>query len=433
MQTNSPEAEKALVGLCIDSGVILPQVLAEVPTEAIYDANNRIIYESLEQMQSQGTSIDIVTLVDYLRGIGKLGTVGGATYIAELATKGIPGHAPSYIKLVLQAYYDKRIVGMVEELRLRLDLPLVEKMRRLCYLRESLGENHWCDIGRDIHGLLNDLEKEQKMPRLQTGYTELDKILIGLAWEDVFTVAGRPGVGKTAFLVKIALKFAGEKYPVFFFSTQLGKIQIIQRILPLISDIEAWRFRARKLNPDNWVEITRKSEEILTKIPLKISDIASPTIENIRNSVKNAKPKVLIIDYLQRCTMGRADNYARAVSEFMKNLKTLTKEQSVLTFLGCQIKRETDYSKRKRPMMADLKESGGIEEESTQVLMLWNPDTKNRNKIEGLVRKNTHGPLGQVDFHMNPSNIEIAEGEIGPREEEATPREDIQDDTDFLF
>ena len=256
---------------------------------------------------------------------------------------------------------------------------------------------------------------EKKQPILQTGFSDLDSILSGLENSSIITIGTRPSMGKTAFITAIMLNLLEQKKKCLLFSLEMSKSQFIKRLIPPITEIEATKIYANQnqLNSQENNEITSAIEKI-SNFDLTIVD-TSADIEQIKEHIESIKPEIVFIDYLQLIKLPNDVERDFAISNFMKELKVIAKQNNCIVFITSQLSRKVERRDFKWPMLCDLKESGSLEDISDVVLFVYREEYYNRedeyykDKAQIIVAKNKNGFAGTVDLLFKANIIKFLE------------------------
>ena len=256
---------------------------------------------------------------------------------------------------------------------------------------------------------------EKKQPILQTGFSDLDSILSGLENSSIITIGARPSMGKTAFITAIMLNLLEQKKKCLLFSLEMSKSQFIKRLIPPITEIEATKIYANQnqLNSQENNEITSAIEKI-SNFDLTIVD-TSADIEQIKEHIESIKPEIVFIDYLQLIKLPNDVERDFAISNFMKELKVIAKQNNCIVFITSQQSRKVERRDFKWPMLCDLKESGSLEDISDVVLFVYREEYYNRedeyykDKAQIIVAKNKNGFAGTVDLLFKANIIKFLE------------------------
>lgn len=429
MPKTALEAEKAVLGSMLIETAAAHEVASSLVAGDFYIEDHRKIFSAALTVLNRERALDTTLLMEELKGRKQLADIAagdvelrGSKYLFSLTRSvSTAAFAASYATLVREASLDRQ-VG--QQLKVTYETKTPENLKKLSDLMSALHgvrQGRAFDFRKDLGAALDALEKKPS-DLVDTGFKSLDKKLGGLDLGDVTTIGARTSGGKTAMMVKLALQIAeGAGRECLYLTTEMRAQQIVERVLPIASAVPAWKFRKRIFDSDDWKKIVKTCSERLSKIPLKVMGKSTLSLADIRAAVSREKPRVLFVDYLQRCVFSQADTRAYQVMDFMKDLKTLAQETGINIFIGCQLSRALDHDPDKEPENSDLKDSGGIEAESDQVLLLWKPTLKRLLKdgivvpsgqhlIRSKISKNRHGEAWhQADFLLHGLLVDICE------------------------
>jgi replicative DNA helicase len=255
---------------------------------------------------------------------------------------------------------------------------------------------------------------------IPTGYTDLDRVLHGLQPENLVILAARPGMGKTALSLGIARNVATQTgRPVVFFSMEMGTLELTKRILAMEARVDATRLWTAKLSEPDWGKISHAVGR-LAEAQLYIDDNPHCTVMEMRAKARRLRARfgdlgLVIVDYIQlmqSSSTRRAENRQVEVSEISRGLKILARELGCPVIALSQLNRQLEYRQDKRPMLADLRESGGLEQDADVVMFIYrdevyNPDSDDRGKAEVIIAKHRNGPTGKAELAFLPQRAEF--------------------------
>ncbi|MBI4423555.1 MAG: AAA family ATPase [Elusimicrobia bacterium] len=400
------------MALLLTWGELARQVADELPAEAFTDALSREVYAAILALLEAKAPVDLASVAQTLQRAGRIGDLGGMKELMALAHAAVPKeHLEWHVGEVKRAWLGRQIRDLVPHIARDPSEELLEQLQRLAVARNATDGGRAFDLGKDLHDYLEALDRSREAePAYDTGMAELDGLLGGLKRGNIFTIAGRPGKGKTLILAEIAFRLAEKGLRVVYFSTEMSAHEMVSRLLPPRSRVPAWRFRRAQFEDEHRRRVTDACAEIHGKLAFSIVDKAGPGISDVRGWLAKLKPDVVVLDYLQLFAMPKAENKTREVDAFMTALKTLARESKVVVLLGCQLNRETD--RVKVPVLADLRDSGAIEHASDQVLLL-HAEQEDRGaptmELVGILAKNRHGLVGKVQFEVERHIVAIRE------------------------
>lgn len=450
------EAEQATLGSMLVESVATRRALNLLKAEDFYSPDHQAIYRSAQKVFVRDGVVDVVTLAEDLRAAGKMENLGmgadvgantGSAYLADLVNKvTTAAHVEHYAKLVKEASLDREFS---RQLTATYTARTPENVRVLHDLMNALHGVHQrpaFDFRKDLHGYIDDVLDKKQSETIDTGYPTLDQQLGGLDEGDVTVIGARTSGGKTAWMTKVCMQmaehFRDAKKPltILYLTTEMTEQQVVSRVMPMAAHVEAWKFRRKRFTEQEAARIQAACADKLSTLPILVKGNSQPTLADISSAIAMTKPRVVFVDYLQRCRFGDGDNRAYQIMDFMIGLKTLAQQNKINIFLGCQLDRKLDKT-APEPENADLKDSGAIEAEADQVILLWKPTPKEMAKefsalpllpghhlIRAKISKNRHGAAwGRCDFAMNGALVDIAEHIIdvqgGP--DSRLPKEDL--------
>ncbi len=433
----SVEAEQSVLG----SMIIDPQCIAEVITlvkpEFFYIPQHKEIYNTIITMFEINQVIDFVSLLEKLKDNNVYNEAGGKAYLTELV-ENVPSSANvnTYIGILRERYYARALINAAKGILKDIDENAVDTEKMI----ES-AEQRIYDIrmGNDKSGLtsIKDIIEQETYDRLSkiadpethddyigipSGISDLDKMITGLNKSDLIILGARPGMGKTSMALNIARNVAvNAGKTVCFFSLEMSRDQLAQRLLSSESGIESQKLRTGELSADEWTMLTRAGEN-LSKAKLYFDQTSDITVPEMKAKIRRMKKvDLVIIDYLGLMhSARRIDNRVQEISEITRNLKIMAKELGVPIITCSQLSRGTETKgKSHRPTLADLRDSGSIEQDADIVLFLYREayydneksdedELSDVSKSECIVAKNRHGETGRVELHWDPKHTRFS-------------------------
>lgn len=429
-QTQSPpqntDAEASLLGaILIDTDAIV-KIADAITAEDFYDPRHARIYEALLALYEKRSPIDVLTLADQLKGTGFLDMVGGPAYLTEL-TNYVPtaSHVEQYADIVAQKALRRRLIAASTDMA-QLGQDESKSLKELIEEAESrLFEVSQQHVKQSVVSLenilaesferLDDLHRDKaKLRGIPTGYRDIDNMLAGLQRSDLFILAARPSMGKTAFVLNLAHKIATEaKEPVLIFSLEMSKEQLVDRLLAMESGVDAWALRTGNLT-DSDFERLGEAMGVLSEAKIYIDDTPGITVSDLRTKARreahNQKLGLIVVDYLQLMSGGSRyaseGNRVQEISEISRGLKGVARELNVPLIALSQLSRSVENRSPQIPQLADLRESGSIEQDADVVAFLYreeyyNPDSERKNIMDVLIKKHRNGPTGGVELYFD--------------------------------
>jgi len=424
------EAEESLLGAMLISRDAVASVLVIVKSDDFYRKQNQEIFDAILELYSKGEPADAITIADHLKKKGSLEEIGGKTFLHSLISN-IPlaANAEYYGRIVRNhSILRKLIYAATDIATMGYEVPedlvaTVDKAQELIFsiyqdLNQGNNKNS-ASVMKDIAPLVYDeveklYEAGSDVSGIPSGYFELDKITLGFQKSDLIIIAARPGMGKTSLVLGMALNIAlKEKIPIALFSLEMSKHQVAQRLMSAQSRIDLQRFRNGKIRENEWTKLGRAVEK-LSECKLYVDDTAFLTVMDLRSRARMMAStygiKMIIVDYLQlmQSTSNYRGNKVQEITEISQNLKGIAKELDIPVIAVSQLSREVEKREKKRPQLADLRESGSIEQDADLVAFVYRDEyyDENSNKkgeAEVTIAKHRNGPLGNVKLQFNQS------------------------------
>ncbi len=408
---HNDEAEVAALGAILIDPEALPAVSHLLRAEDFYKSSHQKIYEALIALFDRGQSVDLITLAEELRSRGVLEQCGGGAYISRL-TSAVPTSANiEYYARIIQAASIRRslarisqeIVSQAHDDTKEIRVILEEVERRIFEIsdRQQTGTYHAAKeiVTRTFDAIERLSHSQGAYTGVPSGFTELDRLTNGFQDSEFIVIGARPSVGKTALALTMAANMSiKQKIPVGFFSLEMSSMAIMQRMLSMESRIDSQRLRSGMLKPSDFSRITEACSRIY-EAPLYISDASDLKLLDLRAQARRMKSnqsvKIIFIDYI---TLISSENREiprhEQIAEVSRSLKSLARELSIPVVALSQVRRETEG---KRPALADLRESGSIEQDADVVIFLHTEDMKSGDR-EVIIAKQRNGPIG--DFRL---------------------------------
>ncbi len=417
---NNIEAEKAVLGSMLTKKSAVADAIEILKGEDFYREAHKIVFNTMKILYQQDVPVDIVTLSEQLAKDNLLEKTGGPGFIASLANAVPSASNVGYYANIVREKSDLRnllnaandISAMVYDGEEDVSTIIDKSEKRIMDVssRRNLGDfEPLRDIVMDTIERINVVyEAHGGLTGIPTDFTDLDKLTSGLQPSDLILVAARPSMGKTAFTLNIASNVAirGRK-TVAFFSLEMSKSQLMQRILCSETCLDAQKVRIGDLPSPDWDRLINMAD-VIGNAPLYIDDTAGIQINELRSKARRLKAQhgldLIIIDYLQLMQgSGKVsgDNRQAEIAEISRALKALARELNVPIIALSQLSRSVENRQIKRPMLSDLRESGSLEQDADIVMFLYREDyydkeTKDKNITEVIVAKHRNGPVDTV-------------------------------------
>lgn len=450
------EAEQAALGSMLVEAQATRRAMDLLEAEDFHSADHQAIFKCASKVYARDGVVDVVTLAEELRAQGKMENLGvgaavgartGGAYLADLINiVTTAAHVDHYARLVKEASIDREFSRQLTTTYTERTPDNVRKLHEIMNALHGVHHRPAFDFRKDLHSYLDEMLDKKPSETIDTGFATLDRHLGGLDEGDVTVVGARTSGGKTAWMTKACAQMAEQflqtkkDTTALYFTTEMTEQQIVSRVMPLAASVEAWKFRRRKFTDEESRRILAACRDKLCTLPMLVKSNSQPTLADISSAIAQSKPRVVFIDYLQRCSFGDGDNRAYQIMDFMIGLKTLAQENKINIVIGCQLDRKLDKT-LPEPENADLKDSGAIEAEADQVVLLWKPTQKEIVKevgalpippghhlIRAKVSKNRHGSAwGRADFALNGALVDMAEHiiEVHAGPDSRLPKEEL--------
>lgn len=429
-QPYSVEAEQAVLGAILVDPKALSDVAVQMKTEFFYIPQHREIYSALSSMYELSQTIDFVALLEKLKRDGVYDEAGGKAYLTQLAQT-VPSAANvlTYVAIVRERYYARALLSAAQSIIKDIN----ENSRDSDSLLAS-AEQKIYDIrsGREVSGLthiknviadetydrlakMTDPETRDDYVGVPCGIGELDQMITGLNKSDLIILGARPGMGKTSFALNIARNVAvNAGKTVCFFSLEMTRDQLAQRMLSSEAGIKSEKLRTGQLDPDEWTRLAQAGDN-LSKTEIYFDETSTITVPEMKAKLlRMKKVDLVVIDYLGLMKSAKkTESRVQEVSEITRNLKIMAKELKIPVIACAQLSRGTEAKgKSHRPALSDLRESGSIEQDADIVMFLYRDTYYDNEKAEGadlsdptaaecIVAKNRHGEIGTIKLHWD--------------------------------
>ncbi len=396
------------------------RVSALITGDDFYRSEHRPIFRAMEGLVGQNKPLDIVTLAESLELQGELDTVGGLTYLTELASSTpTASNVAAYAEIVQERSTVRKLIGVAHEIAESGFNPQGRDSARLIDEAESkvfkIGDERPSRGGPEaVRPLLTKaIEKIDELyltkgalTGISSGFQDLDAITSGLQPSDLVIIAGRPSMGKTALMMNIAESavISGSK-PVLVYSLEMPSHSLVMRMLSSLGRIDQTKIRNGQLSDDDWPRLT-SAVTLLNDKPLFVDDTPGLTPNEMRSRTRRIVREhgpvgMIVVDYLQLMqTSGTPENRAVEISEISRSLKSIAKEFDCPVIAGSQLNRGLEQRTDKRPIMSDLRESGAIEQDADLIMAVYrdevyHEDTPDKGIAEIIILKQRNGPIGR--------------------------------------
>ncbi len=416
----SIDAEMAVLGSMLLDKEAIPLAIETLGPDYFYKESHRRIYAAIIQLFDQNKGVDLITIIEELKKANSLDEAGGPAYVTALASS-VPTAANfvhyakivkekmilrslinTATKIVAECYDTSRDVdGLVDKAeQMIFDVSSKKIATRFTPLREV--------IRNSIETIDNLYQRKENITGIGTGFRDMDIKTAGLQPSDLIVIAGRPSMGKSAFATCIAEHAAvTARIPVAFFSLEMSKEQLVQRMLCSHARVDAHKVRTGFLSQSDWPRLVSAAGK-LSEAPIYIDDTPGITVLELRAKARRMKAqfdiKLIVLDYLQLMQgPANADSRQQEISEISRSLKALARELNVPLIAISQLSRAVEQRSDHRPQLSDLRESGAIEQDADLVILLlreeyYNPTDENKGVAEVIVAKQRNGPTGSMNL-----------------------------------
>jgi len=412
------EAEQAIVGGILINNDALNQVVDILSGEDFYREAHTLIYEGMLTLYNRDDPVDVITLSQVLMEKSALDKVGGTEYLASLAeatatSAGIMYHA----EIVKDLSTRRNLIRQCSHISEVCFQPgndtedILDSAEQYIFeIGERNIDQNFLQLDEVVKNSFKKIETTtgSNITGISTGFTDFDNLSSGLQHSDFIIIAGRPSMGKTALALNIALNAAlVDKVGVAVFSLEMSSLQLGIRLLGCDAMIDAWKLRKGALQDDEYLRLTDSANR-LSELPIYIDDSSALSSLEIKAKARRLKKKnnisLVIIDYLQLMQSKKAvESRQLEISDISRSLKALAKDLDIPVLAVSQLNRKVEDRPNKRPMLADLRESGAIEQDADLILFiyreeLYNRTEENKGKAELIVAKHRNGPTGLVNL-----------------------------------
>lgn len=426
------ELEEAVLGALMlekDAYSVISEILKP---ESFYDPSHQLIFDAIQGLAMQQKPVDVLTVVEELKRRGELETAGGAVYVAELSEKvASAAHIEYHSRIIAQKYLARELISFSSEVSQQafdetvdVDDLMQETEGRLFEISQRNVKKDVIQINPVIKEAMQNIQlaanRKDGMSGLPTGFKELDKLTSGWQNSDLVIIAARPAMGKTAFVLSMAKNMALDyKQPVGIFSLEMSNVQLVNRLIVNVCQIKGESIKSGRLSDDEWERLD-KNHKFLYNAPVYIDDTPSLSVFELRTKarrlVREHGVRTLIIDYLQLMNASGMSFGSREqeVSMISRSLKGLAKELNIPIIALSQLNRGVESrqgNEGKRPQLADLRESGAIEQDADIVCFIHRPEyyriteDERGNSLVGIaeiiVAKHRNGPTGIASMRFD--------------------------------
>lgn len=419
------EMEHALLGALMLNQNAMYEVADIVSADSFYAGKHRVIFDAMLSLYGKGEPVDVVSVSAKLKERKQLADIGGNTYLSELtAAAASPGSARHYAQSVQSKFVLRSLIGAASEIGelgfaedREIEEVLDEAQAAIFKVANSPMLQSFSSIKDELAEAWERLEHLQKhtgaMRGIPTGFSHLDSMLAGLQKSDLIILAARPSMGKTALALDIARQTAIKHgTAVGIFSLEMSSQQLVDRMLAAQAGVNSWRLRTGRISSDEEYDRLQRGLAELSEAPIYIDDKPSSTVLSMRSVARRLKMEkdlgLVIVDYLQLITPVHSkgsDSMVQQVTEISRSLKAMARELDVPVLALSQLSRAIE-SRRGKPRLSDLRDSGSIEQDADVVMFIHRDDKMNDNSdrpgiAEIMIEKHRNGPTGKVDLRFD--------------------------------
>ncbi len=426
------DAEISLLGSILIEDEVIASNADKITSNDFYDKRHGTIYSAMLKLFEQHKPVDLLTLSNALKDTGDLEGVGGSSYLTQL-TNAVPtaAHADHYADIVAEKAMRRKLIRASEDI-VNLSFSngassvqeiLEEAEKRLFAVSQRNTKQDLISIEQILaegFDRLDELHKNKgKFRGIRTGWRDLDNKTAGLQRSDLIILAARPAMGKTTFVGNLVQNVATiEKQPVLFFSLEMSKDQLVDRMLAAESGVDAWNIRTGNLSDEDFEKLGAAMGE-LSEAPIYIDDTPGITVLEMRTKARREAQKhplgLIVIDYLQLMSGSRGGNEfnrVQEVSEISRGLKLIARELNVPVVALSQLSRSVESRSPQIPQLSDLRESGSIEQDADIVAFLYredyyNPETDRQHITDLILAKHRNGPTGRIELYFHPEKLKF--------------------------
>ena len=426
------DAEVSLLGSVLIEDDVLTSIADKINSADFYDKRHGTIYSAMLKLYEQHKPVDLLTLSSMLKDSGDLESIGGSSYLTEL-TNAVPtaAHAEHYADIVGEKSLRRRLIKASEDI---VSLSFSDNMSTVQEILEEAEKRLFSvsqkTLKQDLVSIeqilaegfdrLDELHKNKGRIRgVRTGWRDLDNMTAGLQRSDLIILAARPAMGKTTLVGNLIQNVAmHEKQAVLFFSLEMSKDQLVDRMLSAESGVNAWNIRTGNLTDDDFERLGAAMGQ-LSEAPIYIDDTPGITVLEMRTKARREAQKhplgLIVIDYLQLMSGSRPGgdfNRVNEVSEISRGLKLIARELNVPVIALSQLSRSVENRSPQIPQLADLRESGSIEQDADIVAFIYredyyNPETDRQHITDLIIAKHRNGPTGRIELYFHPEKLKF--------------------------
>jgi replicative DNA helicase len=428
------EAEQSVLGSILLDNESFSPVVEVISAEDFYRKNHQTIFAAMVALYNRNDPLDILTLTSFLNDNNILAESGGAAYIASLTSiVPVTAHIGTYAKIIKEKALLRNLISASHHIadRCYFEQDEIEELlddaeKRIFDIARVRKSRSFEQLGLFLPSCFARIEQlaeaKSSITGVSSGFVDLDKYTAGFQDSDLIVLAGRPSMGKTAFALNIVQHVTIEKGEgVAFFSLEMSREQLAMRLLSSVGHIDSQKIRTGRLYEEDWPKLIR-SVGILEHAPIYIDDTPAISVPEMRSKIRrlvtqlsDTTIRLVVLDYLQLMQSKRSENRTQEISDISRSLKALAKELDIPVLALSQLNRGLESRTDKRPVMADLRESGAIEQDADVICFIYRDEVYNKAEdnpekgfAEIIVGKQRNGPTGVVKlfFHKEYTMFE---------------------------
>lgn len=419
---NVDAEQSVLSAIMIDPDAIV-KIADLLRPESFYDPAHVAVYQAMQSLYEKRQPIDAVTLTGQLKKDKQLNVAGGAAGIARISNiVSTSANVVEYAKMVADTYVRRRLITFSGEIseeafddskEAKDVLDLAEQ--RVFSVSQSHGGKSFSTLKDTLVESFERLDELQRtggeIRGVPTGFADLDRLLAGLQKSNLIILAARPGMGKTAFALNITHHVAvAAKLKVGFFSLEMSKEELVDRLLVSQADIDAWRLKTGRLDQQDFLKLS-DAMGVLADAQIHIDDTPGLSIFEMRTRARRLmiehKVDMIVVDYLQLAQGRNKENRVLEVGEISQGLKNIARELKIPVLALAQLSRAVESRGEKIPQLSDLRESGSIEQDADVVMFLYRKDDEIREAVNLRIAKHRNGALGDIDLYFKGDRIKF--------------------------
>ncbi len=440
LQPQALEVEEAVLGALMIEKNAPERVLDVLNSDAFYKDAHKYIYESIVELFKDGHPVDIITVTDKLRSKGQLEFVGGAYFVSRLTQRvASTANLEYHSHIVMQKYVQRELIAVSGEIvhdAFEAGVDAFELLDRseekIFRVKDKSIKKNVEDIGQLINKAIRQIQNtksgESGITGVPSGIVEIDRITAGWQRSDLIILAGRPGMGKTAFVLSIARNAAVDHdTPVALFSLEMSSVQLVTRLISAETQLSSEKLRTGKLTEAEWTQLNTKIQQI-SEAKIFIDDTPALSVFELKAKARRLKANhhigMIVIDYLQlmRGEDSKNGNREQEISYISRSLKGLAKDLDIPIIALAQLSRQVEQRQDKKPILSDLRESGSIEQDADIVGFIYRPEYYKIQEVDGMdttglaqfiIEKHRNGSTGGVWMRFRNEYAKFENAEVG--------------------